>query len=128
MRRSTTVFNETNYSGEYLPLSVYKQRGYDIDQIAQHCRDVREDEIFGKVYRVKTMAVHSQTAEEQERVLTYRGTRKAKKPAELEDKPAEEEEEEAVAVSPGSSGRSASCWRLGPTGVTGSHRANMPDI
>ena len=101
MRKARRETQLTDVGGEYLPLSVYKQRGYDVDQIEKHCHDVREDEIFGKVYRVKTMAVHSQTAEEQERVLTYRGTRKAKKPAELEDKPAEEEE--AVAVSSGSS-------------------------
>ena len=38
--------------GEYLPLSVYDKRGFDTAAIEKHCKDKKNDPIFGLVYRV----------------------------------------------------------------------------
>lgn len=38
--------------GRYLPLSVYKQMGYDEKAIELRCKDTKEDPIFGTLYRV----------------------------------------------------------------------------
>ena len=36
--------------GSYLPLSVYKTQGYDIDDIQQRCKDKRTHPVLGEVY------------------------------------------------------------------------------
>ena len=49
--------------GDWLPLSVYKQRGFDTDLIEQKCTDTRIHKIFGKVYRVTIDSLYSATIE-----------------------------------------------------------------
>jgi len=45
--------------GEFLPLSVWATRGFDIEAIASRSRpvDIKEHEVLGKTYRVRIMAV-----------------------------------------------------------------------
>ena len=48
-------FSETNTKterGEYLPLGVWKRRGFSTKRIKENCTDVIEDPILGKCYRV----------------------------------------------------------------------------
>ena len=54
-------------TGSYLPLSVYKQQGYDTDQIEQHCSDVKDHAVLGRVYRVAIETLDRRTMEERSR-------------------------------------------------------------
>ena len=40
-------------SGQYLPLSVYRQQGYNTKRIKRYCKDVMYDAILGKLYRLQ---------------------------------------------------------------------------
>eukprot|EP00969_Alexandrium_andersonii_P186776 8252302-Alexandrium_andersonii.AAC.1 len=41
------AWEEAKVGGEYLPLSVYAQRGFDAAAIAERCTDKLEDPILG---------------------------------------------------------------------------------
>ena len=49
--------------GEYLPLSVYKTRGFDVESITAHCQDTYEHPVLGTCYRVRIRGVYSGTCE-----------------------------------------------------------------
>lgn len=55
--------------GEYLPLSVWATRGFDVELIASRSRpvDIREHEVLGKTYRLRIMAVGEQGRRGQKR-------------------------------------------------------------
>lgn len=40
-------------SGKYLPLSVYRQQGYNTKRIKRNCKDVKYDAILGNLYRLQ---------------------------------------------------------------------------
>ena len=49
------MFEETRCAGtggEYLPLAVYKTRGFDTSRIEKFCEDKKPSAMFGTVYRV----------------------------------------------------------------------------
>ena len=50
--------------GEYLPLSVYEKRGFDVEAIRQKCTDTEEHPILGTTYRVCIRSAFSKTIEE----------------------------------------------------------------
>lgn len=56
--------HETTYSlgGQFLPLSVWVQKGYDGQAILDNSlpRDIRDDRMFSKVYRVPILAIYEQ--------------------------------------------------------------------
>ena len=56
-------WEDAKEGGEYLPLSVYKQHGFDTDTIAARCRDTYEDPVLGTCYRVRIRGVFSGTSE-----------------------------------------------------------------
>ena len=56
-------WEEAKEGGEYLPLSVYKQRGFDVDAITARCEDKHEDPVLGTCYRVRIRTVYSGTVE-----------------------------------------------------------------
>ena len=56
-------WEEAKEGGEYLPLSVYKQRGFDVDAITDRCQDKHEDPVLGTCYRVRIRTVFSGTVE-----------------------------------------------------------------
>ena len=45
--------SHTSTEGEYLPLGVYKARGFNIKRIKKYCKDIKIHETLGKTYRVK---------------------------------------------------------------------------
>jgi hypothetical protein len=45
--------------GEYLPLSVYANMGYDCEKIKENCKDKAEHDILGTTYRVDLKSVTS---------------------------------------------------------------------
>ena len=55
---------QTTSGGEYLPLSVYAQRGFDTSRIVDLCHDTQEHPVLGTCYRVSIVAVYSKTIEE----------------------------------------------------------------
>ena len=66
VQQLTTIrkeWEEAKEGGEYLPLSVYAQRGFDISAIAARCTDTLEDPILGTVYRIRIRGVYSGTVE-----------------------------------------------------------------
>ena len=56
--------------GEFLPLSVWATKGFDIENIASRSRpvDIREHEVLGKTYRVRIMAIGEQGRRGQKRL------------------------------------------------------------
>lgn len=54
---------ESTIGGEYLPLSVFVNRGYDGELIKAKCTDTFDDEIFGTVYRVKVTGMWAKSIE-----------------------------------------------------------------
>jgi hypothetical protein len=54
----------TRFGGEYLPLSVYKARGFDVDDIADKCKDTESHPVLGTCYRVNVRGVFSDTIEQ----------------------------------------------------------------
>jgi hypothetical protein len=50
--------------GEYLPLSVWSTRGYDVADIQEKCTDTEENTVLGTCYRVPIRAVYTKTVEE----------------------------------------------------------------
>ena len=56
--------------GSYLPLSVYKQQGYDIAKIEAECKDTMKHPIFGLVYRVAIWSKRSENESESRNVQT----------------------------------------------------------
>ena len=50
--------------GEYLPLSVWSTRGYDVADIQEKCTDTEENAVLGTCYRVQIKAVYTKTVEE----------------------------------------------------------------
>ena len=49
--------------GEYLPLSVYEKRGFDIDAIREKCTDTEEHPVLGTAYTVCIRSNFSKTVE-----------------------------------------------------------------
>lgn len=62
-------------SGEYLPLSVYAQRGYDVQAIEAKCTDVIGCSIFGKLYRLPVVGRSSTNSFERVGSHTMRSLR-----------------------------------------------------
>ncbi len=61
--------SEAKFGGEYLPLSVYQTRGFNIDDIRRNCTDTRQDSILGTVYKVgilgsSTALIHKEVEKE----------------------------------------------------------------
>ena len=54
-------------AGEYLPLSVYKTRGFDADAIVANCNDFEDHAILGRCYRVNIRSQCSRAIEEMTR-------------------------------------------------------------
>jgi hypothetical protein len=46
----------TGRRGQYLPLSVYEKQGYDVNTIANYCKDVIDDPILGKCYNIMILS------------------------------------------------------------------------
>ena len=46
------IVTKAGAKGEYLPLSVYAARGFNVDDIVNKCTDVQEHEVLGKTYCV----------------------------------------------------------------------------
>ena len=61
--RSRTETEEAVQGGEYLPLSVYKQRGFPTELIEERCKDVRDHEMLGPCYRLVIDGVYSTVVE-----------------------------------------------------------------
>ena len=40
--------------GEYLPLSEYEKRGFDVEAIRQKCKDTKKHPILGTLYRIRS--------------------------------------------------------------------------
>ena len=66
------------FKGQYLPLSVYKTQGFDIDFIVQKCHDIEEHEVLGKTYRVDihTMEEGQIKQEVDKELMLLRGTKR----------------------------------------------------
>ena len=62
--KSRIESEESSIGGEYLPLSVYKARGYDTDVIEAKCTDTDVHPVLGKCYRVQIRAVFTKTVEQ----------------------------------------------------------------
>ena len=62
--------------GEYLPLSVWKQRGFDPEAIQRQCRDTEMHPVLGLTYRVNIKAVYSKAIERIIREELHQGKRK----------------------------------------------------
>ena len=75
---------QTTSGGEYLPLSVYAQRGFDTSRIVDLCHDTQEHPVLGTCYRVSIVAVYSKTIEEMIRSELSQSTGKR---GSLADKP-----------------------------------------
>ena len=58
---------KTVVGGEYLPLSVYKQRGFDPERIKLMCKDTEEHDVLGTTYKLNIRAVFSEAIEQQVR-------------------------------------------------------------
>jgi hypothetical protein len=54
----------TKHGGEYLPLSVYEQRGFCVADIESKCTDTEMHEVLGKTYRVRIKSVWSKAIEQ----------------------------------------------------------------
>ena len=61
--KSTSI--EASLGGDYLPLSVWKAKGYDADEIEAKCADTMQHPLLGKVYRVQILGI-SRTAKHEE--------------------------------------------------------------
>jgi hypothetical protein len=48
---------QANLGGEYLPLSVWQTKGFDIADIEAKCKDTMQHPVLGKVYRVPLLAL-----------------------------------------------------------------------
>ena len=55
---------ETSVGGEYLPLSVYAARGFNVSDIESKCNDKEEHAVLGTCYRVDIRAAQSKTIEQ----------------------------------------------------------------
>jgi len=62
--RQRTEREETSAGGKYLPLSVWKNKGFDADCIEANCTDFEDHKILGRCYRVVIKGVWSTTIEE----------------------------------------------------------------
>lgn len=62
--RKRTEVEEASSGGEYLPLSVYHQRGFPVDLIEARCLDKRQHPVLGLTYRVSIDSVYSKAIEE----------------------------------------------------------------
>lgn len=61
---SHTEVTEASKEGEYLPLSVYKKRGFDWMRIRDNCKDYREHPILGRVFKVVIEGSAERSADE----------------------------------------------------------------
>jgi len=55
-------------AGTYLPLTVYKTQGFDVDLISSKCTDTQEHPILGTTYRVALSSLSRESVEEKQRV------------------------------------------------------------
>lgn len=55
-------------AGTYLPLTVYKTQGFDVDLISAKCNDTQEHPILGTTYRVALSSLSRESVEEKQRV------------------------------------------------------------
>ena len=53
--------------GEFLPLSVYAARGFDVSAIERNCQETEQHIVFGKTYKVDIHSVCNRTLEEEVR-------------------------------------------------------------
>ena len=75
--------------GEYLPLGVYKTRGFDVDAITAHCQDRHEHPVLGTCYRVRIRGVYCGTYEAMVREELHQAkTQRVGSPAPPPDVPA----------------------------------------
>ena len=72
LSRKRSEIEESSIGGEYLPLSVYKKRGYDRDMIEKNCQNVLNDPVVGKVYKLDIRAGYSKTVEAMVKSELYR--------------------------------------------------------
>lgn len=52
---------ERALGGEYLPLSVYAARGFNVTDIEAKCKDHTNHDLLGKTYRVSILSAYSKT-------------------------------------------------------------------
>jgi DNA-directed RNA polymerase subunit RPC12/RpoP len=89
--------------GEYLPLSVYQQKGFDIKEIEAKCTDTMTHPIFGTVYRVQILGMtRASEAEDvrksvQEKV-EHRSAKLPKKLVDAAQEAADQDAEEEKAI------------------------------
>lgn len=66
----------TSEAGEYLPLTVYKRRGFNTKRIKKNCLDYREDPILGRCYKIGikgSLDKHEESRERYEKVTISDG-------------------------------------------------------
>ena len=73
--------------GEYLPLSVYEARGFDIKRIEAHCKDTEDHKVLGTCYRVDIRGGYSKTIEQLARAEVNELKAKAKAPHQKQPAP-----------------------------------------
>jgi hypothetical protein len=119
--QSQTDVARATLGGDYLPLGVWKAKGFDTEEIEAKCTDTMEHPIFGKVYRVQIFGLSREGLKEttQRTIQEKVDRRKPKLPKKLnlplsdaqgfpEEEPEMEEHNSAEASSSKSSESSSS--------------------
>ena len=77
LTRRRVESEEASVGGEYLPLSVWKARGFDEERIEKECKDIQDNAILGKCYRIQIKGVWTKTVEDMVRKELLEGKRPA---------------------------------------------------
>ncbi len=100
---------EAQYGGEYLPLSVYAQKGFNTEDIEKNCKDTRLCSVLGLCYKVSILGSKSSMIfSEVEKKLANReelrrkrkhdkiedSTKAKQQPEQLQEQPQQQQEEE----------------------------------
>ena len=67
-------------AGSYLPLSVYAQKGYNVEDIRKNCNDMMTHPVLGTVYRV-AISSHEERSSESTRTLQQLCTKRKSTPS-----------------------------------------------
>ena len=68
--KSTIQQTASKKGGQYLPLSVYKQMGYNVKKIRRRCGDKKNHPVFGMTYKVAIEETYDLDLEESKRTQT----------------------------------------------------------
>ena len=60
-KKVSSDVNVRTEGGTFLPLSVWKSKGYDVERIMEHSlpEDIREHDVLGPCYRVKLLSAYN---------------------------------------------------------------------